>query len=108
MDAIGEVDRVGLLLRRQQLPLPDCMNGGVGVLPELRQARDINEINRHLHRLRHVHGDGEDSPVGADLQWGRHVENRVRLFGAFYAIRVVPIQAPIKFPKKKKGKKTLC
>lgn len=95
MDAVGELCRLRLLLRRQQRPLPHREHGCVRVLAPIRHGRDVHEGDRHAERrgtqrlLRqskyvHVRAHGDAG----------HVGDRKRLLGALDSRGVAPVRAP--------------
>lgn len=91
VDAVCVSRRVRLLLGGQQLPLPYRVHGGVGVLPELRECRDVVEVDGDLHGPGDLGHCSEQPPVRAHLRRSCRVEDGRGLLRAFYSIGVVPI-----------------
>ena len=92
VDAVGVGARVGLLLRRQHLALPDGVHGGVPVLAPLRHGGHVDEGDGHPRRRRagHVGRRVEHVPVRAQPDRPVPVEQRHRLLGAPDPARVPP------------------
>lgn len=92
MDAVGVGAGVGLLLRREDLPLPDGVHGGVPVLAPLRHGGDVHERDGHPRRRRpgDVGRHLEHVPVRPQPYRPAPVEQRHRLLRAPDAIRVSP------------------
>lgn len=96
VDAVGVRLGVGLLLRREQLPLPERVHRRVRVLAELRQRRDVHEVHRHApERLEHVLGARVEAPVRAHVQRRAPVGDRQRLHCALDAALVAPCLRPV-------------
>ena len=95
VDAVGVGGGVGLLLRRQQLPLSERVHRRVRVLPELRHRRDPDERHRQPHRPDHALLLREQPPVRADRQPPRRVRHRHRLHRALDPVRVAPVLTPV-------------
>lgn len=91
VDAVGKLLRVVLLLRGQQIALPDGVDGRVGVLPVIRHPRDVDERDRDF-----LHGPGRachqvvQPHVMVEVQGLRVVEHRERLLRAFDPVGVSP------------------
>ncbi|BAT03358.1 Os07g0693500 [Oryza sativa Japonica Group] len=69
VDAVGVGARVGLLLRGQQLALPQRVHRRVRVLAKLRQRRDVHESHAHPpHRPQHTARHPVQPPVRPDVQ----------------------------------------
>lgn len=94
MDAVRVLERIGLLLRAEDLALSNGVERRVGVLSVLRQRRDVYEVHRHSHRLRHAQRGREESPVGARIHRGRRPHDRGGLHRTLDPVRVVPVRAP--------------
>uniref|UniRef100_A0A804PZP8 Uncharacterized protein n=1 Tax=Zea mays TaxID=4577 RepID=A0A804PZP8_MAIZE len=95
VDAVRELPRVRLLLRRQELPLPQRVHGGVRVLADLRQRSYVDEVHGYLlHRPRHALGGREEVPVRAHLQFLIVADRRLCLGEAFYGVGAAPTFAP--------------
>ena len=95
MDAIRKLPRVRLLLRRQQLPLPQRVHRGVRVLADLRHRSYVDEVHRYLlHRPRQALSSREEIPIRAHLQFFRVVDCWLCLGEAFYGIGAAPTFTP--------------
>ena len=92
MDAVGVGARVGLLLRREDLALPDGVHGGVPVLAPLRHGGDVHEGDGHPRRRRpgDVGRHLEHVPVRPQPYRPTPVHQRHRLLRAPDAVRVSP------------------
>ncbi|RWW66327.1 hypothetical protein BHE74_00026304 [Ensete ventricosum] len=95
VDAVGVVGGVGLLLRGQQLPLPERVHRRVRVLPELRHRRDTHERHRQPHRPDDPLLLREQPPVRADRHPPRRVRHWHRLHRALDPVRVAPVLTPV-------------
>jgi hypothetical protein len=97
VDAVGVGLGVGLLLRCEQLPLPQRVHGGVRVLAQLRQPRDVDEVHRHAAEVARQHParHAVQAPIRADVQSPRPVvADGLRLHGALDAAVVTPRPRP--------------
>jgi len=97
VDAVGVGLGVGLLLRGEQLPLPQRVHGGVRVLAQLRQARDVHELHRHAAEVARQHPERHavQPPVRPDVQPSRPVvADRLRLHSTLDPAVVAPRPRP--------------
>ena len=94
MNTIGKFGRVSLLLGSQELSLADGVDGGVRIFSVLRQGSYVDKVYRNFHELCQVGSQHKEPTIRAHRYWHGHVEDWGGFFGTFYAIRVVPIQAP--------------
>lgn len=95
MDAVRELPRVRLLLRRKQLPLTQRVYGGVRVLADLRQRSYVDEVHWYLlHRPRHALCGRKEIPIRAHLQFFSVIDCWLCLREAFYGIRAAPTFTP--------------
>ena len=95
VDAVGVGLGVGLLLRGEQLPLPQRVHRGVRVLADLRQRSYVDEVHRYLlHRPCHALSSREEIPIRAHLQFFRVVDCWLCLGEAFYGIGAAPTFTP--------------
>nr|CAB3501135.1 unnamed protein product [Digitaria exilis] len=69
VDAVGVGLWVGLLLRGEELPLPERVHGGVRVLAELRERGDVDEVDGHAAEGgEHLLRPRVEAPVRAHVQ----------------------------------------
>lgn len=82
VDAVGVCPGVGLLLPCQELPLPQRVDGGVRVLAELGQRRDVHQVHGDAaHGSQHALRHPVQPPVRADVH-PSPVHDRLRLHRA--------------------------
>jgi hypothetical protein len=96
VDAVGVLLGVGLLLRREQLPLPERVHRRVRVLAQLRQGGDVNEVDGHAVEVarQHTLRSAVQPPIRPDVQRRRTVQDRLRLHRALDPARVTPNPRP--------------
>lgn len=92
MDAVCVGLGVCLLLRGEQLPLAQRVHGGVGVLAELGEGGDVDEVDGDAAEVprQHPARHAVQPPVRADVEGLRPVHDRLRLHGALDAAAVAP------------------
>lgn len=91
MDAVCVGLGVCLLLRGEQLPLPERVHGGVRVLAELGQRGDVDEVDGHpAQRGEHLLRPRVEAPVRAHVQRRAPVRDRQRLHRALDPALVAP------------------
>lgn len=94
VDAVGVVERVGLLLRRQQMAAGLREDGRVGVDSVVGKLRYVDECHRNFHSLHYLRHHAHHSlvrsasPEFSLCYWPRFVE-------AFATVHSPPIHTPV-------------
>jgi len=95
VDAVGVRLGVRLLLRGEQLPLPERVHRGVRVLAQLRQRGDVDEVDGDAaQRREHLPRTRVEAPVRAHVQRRAAVRDRQRLHRALDPALVAPRLRP--------------